>query len=56
MGLVYADFAGKVKALKTSGIDPELLVLTIAEADLAQRAGNLCEKIAVAGNALSEPD
>jgi hypothetical protein len=54
MGLAYTDFAGKVKALKTSDIDPRLLAQTIIEADLAQRAGDQCEKIAAAGAALSE--
>ncbi|MGO9112464.1 MAG: trypsin-like peptidase domain-containing protein [Thermoguttaceae bacterium] len=56
MGLAYSDFAAKVKALKTGDIDPRLLVLTIAEADLAQRAGDLCEKIAAAGTAQSEEE
>jgi hypothetical protein len=56
MGLTYADFAAKVKALKTTDVDVYLLILSIAEADLAQRASDQCEKIAAAGTSQSEND
>ena len=54
MGQAYADFAAKVKALKTTDIDLHFLILTIAEADVAQRAGDLCDKISAAATAQSE--
>ncbi len=56
LGQAFSDFAAKVKGIKTTGIDTNLLIDTIAEADLAQRASDVCQKISAAAAAQSEPE
>jgi len=56
IGAAYTDFAAKVKAIKNEQVNPKLLVFTIAEAELAQRMADTCEKISSAAAAQSEPE
>jgi len=48
MSAALTDFAAKVKTIKTEQVDPKLLVLTIKEADLAQRTADTCEQVSSA--------
>ncbi len=43
---VYDEYAGRVKSLDTTAVDPDLLYLTIVEADLAQRIADVCKEMA----------
>ena len=44
----YGEYAGKVKTLDNSQADPDVVLLTVAEADLAQRISDTCQELATA--------
>jgi hypothetical protein len=56
MAKVYGDYAGKVKALDNAEADPDAVMLTAAEADLAQRFGDACQELAIALTTQSDVD
>jgi len=45
---IHEQYAGDLKALETRGADMELVVLTTAAADLAQRTSDACKKFSAA--------
>jgi S1-C subfamily serine protease len=48
MAKTYSGYAGKVKALDNAAADSDVVILTAAEADLAQRFGDACQELATA--------
>jgi S1-C subfamily serine protease len=48
MARTYSEYAGKVKALDNTTADADLVILTVAEADLAQRFSDACRELATA--------
>lgn len=54
MSKAHLDYAAKVKALKTSDVDLDLLGLSVVEADLGQRMGDVCKQISGAMTSQSE--
>jgi hypothetical protein len=50
----FGEYAGKVKALDNTDVDPDALMLSVAEADIAQRAGDACQQLATAAATLSD--
>jgi S1-C subfamily serine protease len=48
MAKLYGDYAGKVKSLDSVGVDSEVTLLSVAEADVAQRIGDTCQQLSAA--------
>ncbi len=48
MAKVYGEYAGKVKALDSAEADPDVVILALFEADLAQRFGDACQELSTA--------
>jgi S1-C subfamily serine protease len=56
MAKIHGEYAGKVKALDNIEADPDAVMLSVAEADLAQRFGDACQEIATSLASQSEAD
>jgi hypothetical protein len=48
MAKIYGEYAGKVKALDNAEADPDVVILAVFEADLAQRYGDACQELSTA--------
>lgn len=43
MATVYSDYAGDVKSLSNAGVDPDIILLGVIEADVAQQLADDCK-------------
>ena len=48
MAKIYGEYAGKVKALDNAEADPDVVILAVFEADLAQRFGDAYQQLSTA--------
>lgn len=48
MTKTQGEYAAKVKALDNTNTDPDVVMLTVAEADLAQRTSDACQQLSTA--------
>jgi hypothetical protein len=55
MAKTFAEYAAKVKALDNTNADPDTIILTVAEADLAQRTGDTLRQLSTTLTSQSEP-
>jgi hypothetical protein len=54
MAKAFADYVSKVKSIETANLDPEVALLTVAEADTAQRVSDACRHLSNISAAQSE--